>query len=947
VLVDDVTRRASEAAIAYEDAGEHQLKGREQPVRAWVALRVVAGVGGARRSVGLEAPLVGRESELQTIIDVAEDSAAQATARLVTVTGEAGTGKSRLLWEFFKHVDGIQDVRWWHQGRCLSYGEGVAYWALAEMVRARAGVSEEDDAEGERAKLGAVIERFVSDERERRLVRPRLAQLLGLEQRAAGEAADLFSGWRLFFERMAQSNPVILAFEDLQWADSGLLDFIDYLLEWSADYPIFILALGRPELEERRPGWGTAIRLHGLSEESMRGLLEGLVPGLPGDLTARILERAEGVPLYAVETVRMLLDRGVLAQEGSRYVVSGPVEDLDVPETLQALVAARLDNLATAERTLLQDAAVLGTSFSASALAAVSERREAEVRQALDGLVAKQVLGRDDDRRSSEPGQYHFLQALLRNVSLSTLSRRERKARHLAAARHLEEAWGAEAGEIAEVLASHYLDAVAAEPHAADAAEIRRRARETLSAAGARAVSLALGAEARALYERAAGLAESEAERASLLADAGAAAARSDREAGSRLLEESIALLDAAGESEQAALTRLRLADVLIGLNHLERAKQLTLEGEAALRDPGQRAEAAALRGKVAFMQGDFQLTREQSELALSIADPRRLYPVIAEAAMNKAIALQCENRMNEAGALMTMALDVALSADLPEAALRAYYNLAEFRSLQGEMTEAGGLIERGLELARERGNRAWERDLLAQRGVVDLLRGEWDELLALTESLAAQASGSSHRLAMALLPPILAARGQAAALRSWLEEPRAPSEWQELVILETLGEATALAALGEADAAVARLESVAERLAFNSTSVALYLADAIQILLAAGRRDLVARLTELVGVAAPLIAPQRLQARAMLHVDAGEVEAAEAAFREALAGLRRIETPFMLGRCLYHLGALLAGQDRGEEAAPLLREAEELFERLGATVWLERLAALAPQVAA
>jgi class 3 adenylate cyclase len=249
VLVDDVTRRASEAAIDYEDAGSHQVKGREQPVHAWTALRVVAGVGGARRGTGLEAPLVGRDRDLETIIDVAEDTVTNCTARLVTVTGEAGTGKSRLLWEFFKYIDGIEQIRWWHQGRCVSYGEGVSYWALAEMVRARAGITDGDSPDAERVKLTATIERFVTEERERQLVHPRLSQLLGLEQRSAGEAADLFSGWRLFFERMAQAQPLVLAFEDLQWADSGLLDFIDYLLEWSADYPIFVLALGRPELE--------------------------------------------------------------------------------------------------------------------------------------------------------------------------------------------------------------------------------------------------------------------------------------------------------------------------------------------------------------------------------------------------------------------------------------------------------------------------------------------------------------------------------------------------------------------------------------------------------------------------------------------------------------------------------------------------------------------------
>ena len=240
VLVDDVTHRASEAAIAYEDAGVHELKGREEPVHAWTALRVVAGAGGARRGAGLEVPLVGREGELQAIIDAGEESAHEGRARHVAVVGEAGAGKSRLLWEFFKYLDGIQQVRWWHQGRCLSYGQGVAYWALAEMVRSRAGILEDEPPAAAYEKLREAVREHVPDERERRLVEPRLAHLLRLEDRPDADRADLFSGWRLFFERLAGVNPVILAFEDLQWADSGLLDFVDYLLEWSAEYPIFV-----------------------------------------------------------------------------------------------------------------------------------------------------------------------------------------------------------------------------------------------------------------------------------------------------------------------------------------------------------------------------------------------------------------------------------------------------------------------------------------------------------------------------------------------------------------------------------------------------------------------------------------------------------------------------------------------------------------------------------
>ncbi len=485
VLVDDVTRRASEAAIAYEDAGEHAVKGREQPVNAWTALRVVAGAGGARRGAGLEAPFVGRERELALITESFEESAEQGRARLVTVVGDAGSGKSRLLWEFFKYMDGVERVVRWHQGRCLSYGEGVAYWALAEMIRARANIAEEEGPVTARAKLSETIAQYVTDERDRRLIEPRLAHLLGLEQRTASDRADLFSGWRLFFERMSEDAPVVLVFEDLQWADSGLLEFIDYLLEWSVERPMFVLALGRSELLDTRPAWGpTAIALAPLADSSMRQLLDGLVPGLPDDLAARVLSRAEGVPLYAVETVRMLLDRGLLEQEGSRYRVTGDVGELDVPETLHALAAARLDGLTPTERAVLQDGSVFGQSFTPAGVAALSDLDPDSVTLILDGLVAKQIVGFNDDRLSSERGQYHFLQGLLRTTAYGTLSRKDRKSRHLAAVRHLQEAWGEEAPELAEVLAAHFLEAAAADPDAADASRIRASARETLAEAG-------------------------------------------------------------------------------------------------------------------------------------------------------------------------------------------------------------------------------------------------------------------------------------------------------------------------------------------------------------------------------------------------------------------------------------------------------------------------------
>ena len=351
VFVGEATRRASEAAVVYEDAGTHELKGKAEPVPIWRAVRVIGGIGGALRSTGLEAPFVGRDRELRLIKELFHASAEEQKAHLVSVMGVAGTGKSRLSWEFFKYIDGVAfDVRW-HRGRCLPYGEGVTYWALAEMVRTRASILEGEEQASAIAKLREAVEGSIADPEERRWVEPRLAHLLGLEEHGSLDRESLFSAWRLFYERLAEEMPTCMVFEDMQWADPSLLDFVEYLLEWSKNHALFVVALARPELTERHPTWGAGMRssttlyLEPLPPDAMGALLSGLVPGLPEELREDIMDRAEGVPLYAVETVRMLLDRGVLVREGSSYKPAGPIGTLEVPETLHALIAARLDGL--------------------------------------------------------------------------------------------------------------------------------------------------------------------------------------------------------------------------------------------------------------------------------------------------------------------------------------------------------------------------------------------------------------------------------------------------------------------------------------------------------------------------------------------------------------------------------------------------------------------------
>ena len=945
VLVDDVTRRVSEAAIVYEDAGTHQVKGREQPVRAWTALRVVAGVGGARRAVGLEAPFVGRDHELQTIIDAGERSAREGCAERVTVIGGAGSGKSRLLWEHFKYVDGIEEARWWHQGRCLSYGEGVAYSALAEAIRGRAGILEEEDPDSAREKLRAVTERFVHDERERRLVLPRLAHLLALEERIATDPADLFSGWRLFFERMAETGAVILAFEDLQWATEGMLDFIDYLLEWSAEFPIFILALTRPELEERRPLLGTISRLGALEEQQMLELLDGLAPGLPADLTGRILERAEGIPLYGVEIVRMLLDLGMLELEGSRYVPR-EIGDLDVPESLQALAAARLDELAPAERTLLQHAAVLGTSFLPEALAFVSERLEADVRESLETLRTKQVLARVDDQRLAEFGQYYFLQALIKTVALSTLSRRERKARHLAAAAYIRT--NLQETEAAELLASHYLAAVEQDPEAPDADAIRANACETLATAGRHAGSLALAATAGRYLEQAAELASTELERAHLLAEAGTAAARSvDRERAQALLSEAIEIFAGLGRDEDQARTQALVADVLIAEAQLDEAAALMDSARKSITDPGVLAEVAARRAHVAILTGEYSRAYEEAEAALAIADPGGQLAIVADAALSKAAVLGFQRRLTEAAGICALGLQLGLDGELSEPALRGYHNLAVFRIGAGQPREALELVDRGLALARERGDRSWERYLLAQRITLRVHHGEWDDALAEGDSLRRGAEDAAERVGWAARPLMLAARGEQAALEEWLERELAPSEWAEQALDDEIARAVALQAVGEAQqaAAIAAKAWVEMQTESGVGGELYYLGEVIDILLQAGELDALASgIAPAAKHSMPVQAGEFAWVRGLLHARHGEIEEAHAALHEAVRALRAVEHPYRLARALLDLGVSLAASGSVREAETALGEARELYAALRAVPWLARAEeALAP----
>ncbi|MEN3343028.1 MAG: hypothetical protein V7644_2432 [Actinomycetota bacterium] len=961
VLVGEATKRATEQALVYESAGEHELKGKSEPVPLWRALRVVSGVGGTLKSAGLEAPFVGRDRELKLIKDLFHGSAQDGRAHLVSVTGIAGIGKSRLAWEFYKYFDGIVEPVFWHRGRCLAYGEGVAYWALADMVRMRARIGEDEEPGAARQKLREMVEQHLPDPEERSFVEPRLAHLLGLDEAATGDRQDLFAAWRLFFERLASVQPTVLAFEDMHWADASLLDFVEHLLEWSRDFPLYVITLARPELHERRPGWGAGQRnfsslyLEPLSAAAMQELLEGLVPGLPERLRGQILARAEGVPLYAVETVRMLLDRGLVAEEGAVYRPQGEIETLEVPLTLQALIAARLDGLSPEERRLLQDGAVLGKTFTVQALAALSGVPREELEPLLSSLVRKEVLSIQSDPRSPERGQYGFLQDLVRHVAYETLPKRERKSRHLAAAAHVEAAFAEE--EVAEVLASHYVAAFETAPDADDAPLIRVKAGEMLTRAGERAASLGAPEEGRRYYEQAAELADEPLVEADLLEQAGRLAVLANRpEEARERIEHALRLRSDAVDRRGVARALAALADVDLLEGRIDESAARLEQAVADLErgEPGaELAAALAQLGRLRVLRGRGEAAAVPLERALTLAERLLLPEVFVEALTSKALVVLQQGRLAEARILLEAAAERAHTEQLYASALRAENNLAVVLEASDRFAEALDLGERTLALARRRGDRRWESELATGVLIHHILLGRWDEAEAKAAAAGPQATSEGARAQLLHVGLIHCERGELGPARAVLaagvrvrdsESPQARASYAAV-------EARVLRAEGrhpEALAAAERAFSLRGELSITDTSMKRGLVEGIEAALALPDLERVEELLAIPdsldpGDLTPFLQANAARLHAKLAAARGIDDGVDDGFRSAAGLFREFDFVFDLAVTQLEHGEWLEAHGRADEAQPLLDEAQETFERLRATPWIERALRAAP----
>jgi predicted ATPase len=945
VLVGEPTMRAAERAIVFEEVGEHSLKGKLSPVPSWRAVRVVAQRGGTQRTDALEPPFVGRDEELRLLKDQLHAPGRDQRARLVSITGPAGIGKSRLVWELEKYMDGITENVYWHRGRSPSYGEGITFWALGEMVRRRARLTEDDDEATTRERIHATVAEYVPDPEERAIVQPALLTLLGLGESAGGRDV-LFPAWRLFFERISELGTTALIFEDLQWADSGLLDFIDHLLDWSKSRPILVVTLARPELFDKRPDWGvgrrafTSLALDPLSDDAIRQLLEGVVPGLPKTAVDTIVSRAEGMPLYAVETVRTLLAEGKIEREGDVYRPIGDLSTLTVPESLRSLIASRLDALDPADRTLLQDASVLGQVFDVPTLATLTGIERSAVEERMRDLSRRELVELETDPRSPERGQYKFVQALIREVAYGTLALRDRRARHLAIARHYE-ALGEE--ELAGALASHYLAAFEASAEGAEADAVAAQARIALRAAVDRAVALGAHAQAVANIERALTITTDPAERAELLERAAASSFAGVLGETERYAREALAAREAVEDTSGIYRATAMVAHVLLDLNRLDAATEVlerTMARPGDAVEPEAEAELWNAMARAHMRSARTPEAIEAAERALTLAEPRNMLQTIADAMNNRAAALNNIGRRREAIALLEAAVRIAAEGGWTTLEFRLRNNLA-VSLYEDDPVRADQLVRDMVELAQRVGHTQWYLQSVANAAESDVVAmRRLPESLAMCEDAAARDVIGSQSWVQIV--------GEAIRIRSLLglpfedlvrqaeeTKPTSSARW----FLDTnAGEA--LVFQGRADEAVPLLRRALDS-GFSESNEG-YLEGMLALaLLDAGDFDGAEKIVDRgrSGVfQGRLTQALRGAAEAGLAAAAGRTSEARSGFTESISALRDVNQLLEAIRC--ELVALRLLPD-APEAAAWAEEVRALSEAAGATSLLERLNAV------
>jgi class 3 adenylate cyclase/tetratricopeptide (TPR) repeat protein len=520
VLIGDATYRLVREAVVAEPVAPLTLKGKSAPVAAWRVIDVVAGAPGwARR---LDSPLVGRTRELSTLHESFERTVAAGSLELVTVMGPAGIGKSRLTGDFLESVGDRATVI---SGRCLPYGEGTTFWPVVAALKDAARVGERDSPEEARHKISALQ----PEGEDAALISERIAALLGFAP-ATPRIQETFWAVRKLFEGLAAERPLVVVFDDIHWAESTFLDLLEYLAEWIRQAPALLVCLARPELLEERPSWmagkpnATLASLQPLTESEMAGLIQNLVGEAEelGQAVAPIAAVAEGNPLFAEETLRMLVDDDILQPSEEGWVMSGDVASIAIPPTIHALITARLDRLDPEERAVIERASVVGRVFWWSAVSELSapQARE-EVTGHLHSLMRKELI-RPEHAEAGQEDAFRFAHILVRDAAYNAMPKTTRAALHERLADWIDAEARHRAGEYEEILAFHLEQArrllLELGPSDERSEALGRRAAALQRSAGARAFARGDMPAAVKLLSRAAELLpESEPERVDLL----------------------------------------------------------------------------------------------------------------------------------------------------------------------------------------------------------------------------------------------------------------------------------------------------------------------------------------------------------------------------------------------------------------------------------------------
>ncbi len=738
VLAGEQTYRATVQAIDYRPAEPVVGKGKRDPIRAWEALQAHSrfGVDISRHAT----PYVGRRRELELLVSTLARVREERSTQLVTVVGVPGIGKSRLVLELLRAVEADVALVNWRQGRSLPYGEGMTFWALAEIVKAQAGILENDTPAQSEEKLGRAADRVGADAREAQWLARHLRPLVGLADDRAADAEERFAAWLRFLEALAEERPLVLVFDDLHWADDQLLDFVDQLVERVSGVPLLVLGTARPELLQRRPGWSggkpnaLTVSLSPLSDAETARLFEGLLeePLLETHSQTSLLARAGGNPLYAEQFARVLAERGEVSE---------------LPETVQGIIAARLDRLSEQEKQLLQNAAVVGKVFWLGAVAAVDDVAEGQGAELLRVLERKEFV--QHARVSSVSGEveYAFRHLLVRDVAYGQIPRGARSRKHQRAAAWIESLGRPD--DQSETLAHHYLQALElAEAAGLDTAALGESARRALRAAGDRAATMNGVAAAVRLYDAALRLwPQGDPGRAQLLLRRAAPVRMLGGSDPERLVEARDALL-AAGDIAGAAE-----ADMLL-------SQTFWIEGRRDLADQHAKRALAAITGLPPSRASAWILLRHATLASLAGEHARAIELAVDARAtseqlgwdegVSEALTVLGITRveLGDRGGLddFTRSIEIATTGGALGLLSRTYNNLAVAYQILGELDAGYAARLEGVEVAERLGSAAEIRWFDGPLCDHHYRRGAWSDALQTADTyLAGIEAGSPH----------------------------------------------------------------------------------------------------------------------------------------------------------------------------------------------------------